>query len=314
MSFPRLFFLVSVLLFSTGPLSRAQYGPNLGKLESALRDEVEFFCDSVQQGRGFGGSGKFHSTAYLRNRFRGCGLQPLGSSYIHEFEHNGKFGRNIVGFRQGPQRDSYIIVGSSIDGLGRLSGKIYPGADSNASGLAALVSLADSLSATGPSVIFVAFDGRNAGFSGSQAFWKELSRGALRTPDGRVVRPDMIRLMVNIDIIGSTLSPVHSRWRRYVIVLGDKRHYPGLMLQNNIHSLGLRIEDNYYGSRDFTDLFYRRIGDQKVFLNHGIPVMLWTSGITDNTNKVTDLPATLNYPVFACRVELLRRFLEAFKR
>lgn len=314
MHFLRLFFLLFILVLPTAGLSGAQGRADLSELEGLLQDEVEFFCDSVQRGRGFGGSGKFHSTAYLRNRFRGAGLLPLGGSYLHEFEYRGIYGRNVVGFRRGKVDNSYVIVSSYVDGLGCLSGRSYPGADSNASGLAALVSLADSLSANGPSVIFVAFDGRNANFCGSEAFWKELSGGALRTPEGRTITPGMIRLMVSIDILGATLSPVHSRWKDYVIVLGDKRHYEGMMLQNNIHSLGLRIDNDYYGSRDFTELFYRRIGDQRVFLSNGVPSIVLTSGITDNTNKVTDLPATLNYPVFARRVELLRRYLEAFNR
>lgn len=314
MNFLRKFILFSALGLTFCTMSRAQHRPNLGKLEKALREEVEFFCDTMQRGRGFGGSGKFHSTAYLRNRFEGAGLLPLGTSFIHEFEYNGKYGRNIVGFRPGSQRNNYVIVSSYVDGLGLLAGRIYPGADSNASGIAALLSLADSLCCTGPSVIFVAFDGRNANFSGSEAFWKELAAGRLCTPDGAVVRPYMVKQMVNIDIIGSTLAPVHPRWREYVIVLGDKRQYESIMLQNSIHSLGLRVENSYYGSRDFTDLFHRRIGDQRVFIKNGIPALLWTSGITDNTNKVTDLPVTLDYPVFARRVELLRRYLEAYGR
>ena len=61
--------------------------------------------------------------------------------------------------------------------------------------------------------------------------------------------------------------------------------------------------------QDFTDLFLRRLGDQKVFIEHGIPAVLFTSGITMNTNKVDDTASTLDYGVLRKRALLISRWL-----
>lgn len=291
-------------------VSSASAQPDLRRLQRILRDEVEFLCDTLNEGRAFGQKGKFFSTSYTVTRFRDAGLVPLGDGFIHSFDVLGRRGRNVIGFRQGSLKDRYVIVASYSDGLGRLAGNIYPGADSNASGMAALLTLADTLKAGGLSVIFVAFDARNASMAGSYNLWQELASGQLRNPEGRPIRPSQIAMMVNIDIIGSTLAPVHPRWPEFVIAMSSQEDYLNILLTNSRKGLGLRVERDYYGSKDFTRLFYRKIGDQRVFVEHGIPCVVWTSGITNNTNKVEDLPSTLDYPVFASRVELIRAWLQ----
>ena len=65
-----------------------------------------------------------------------------------------------------------------------------------------------------------------------------------------------------------------------------------------------------YGSKDFTKLFYRRISDQRVFLEHNIPAVMFTSGITLLNNKPTDNPASLDYEVLKDRVRLIFRYLD----
>ena len=73
--------------------------------------------------------------------------------------------------------------------------------------------------------------------------------------------------------------------------------------------LYMNVSFDYYRSDDFTDLFLRRIGEQRVFIEHGIPAVLFTSGITMNTNKVDDTPRTLNYEVLRKRALLISRWL-----
>lgn len=280
------------------------------QLEDRLRSEVEFLCDSMHRGRGFGTTEKFFSTGYIISSFKHAGLQPLQGGYLHNFYSSGKPGRNVIGIR--PSRyvsngAKYILVASYSDGLGCLQGRIYPGADSNASGVAAVLALADSLKAGVKGIIFAVFDGRSAGMKGSYAFYDDLSKGRITDNSGNVIRPSQIALMVNIDIIGANLQPVRKFWKDYVIALGGERYFDSFPEANN--GPGLNVDFEYYDSKDFTNLFYRKIGDQRVFLEHGIPCVVWTSGITQHTNKVSDTPETLNYPVFARRVELIRRWV-----
>lgn len=283
---------------------------SLDTLQRTLKDEVEWLCNPIHEGRAFGSPSRFFSAAYTASHFHHAGLKPFNGNYFHSFYCQGRVAHNVMAYLPGTRSDRYVIVGTYSDGLGKLAGRIYPGADSNGSGMAALLSLSDSLKPGYLSVIYVFFDGRNASMAGSNEMWRQISSGELKTEDGRTVLPSQIEMMVNIDIIGSTLAPVHPRWPEYVIAMGPQQQYYNILVSNSRHKLGLRIEPDYYGSKDFTRLFYRKIGDQRVFLEHGIPCVVWTSGITDNTNKVEDMPSTLDYPIFAARVELIRRWLE----
>src|ERR1019366_6762747 len=83
------------------------------------------------------------------------------------------FGHNLVGIVRGslhPNR--YIVVSAHYDHLGVLNGEIYHGADDNASGSAAILSIAEWTIAHPPlnSVIFAWFDAEEEGLLGSAAF------------------------------------------------------------------------------------------------------------------------------------------------
>jgi Zn-dependent M28 family amino/carboxypeptidase len=72
--------------------------------------------------------------------------------------------------RRAPER--FIVVSAHYDHLGVRDGKIYNGADDNASGVAALLALAEHFARRPPehSIIFVAFDAEEMGSPGAKAF------------------------------------------------------------------------------------------------------------------------------------------------
>ena len=76
--------------------------------------------------------------------------------------------------------------------------------------------------------------------------------------------------------------------------------------------IGLDLAYDYYGSRDFTKVFYEKINDQRAFLERGIPSVLLTSGITMLNNKVSDDAGTLDYPVLQKRVVLIFNWLSRY--
>ena len=192
----------------------------------------------------------------------------------------------------------YVVVGAYLDGLGTLDGTLYPGADANASGLAALLALAREFNdgrkrSTG--LVFVAFDGHNADLAGSRAFL-ERNRG---------VWP--VSLMVNLDILGSTLAPVRKDRPNYLMALGGREYW--FNLESAASRAGIDISFDYYGSDAFTGIFYRQVSDQRWFLEAGIPAVMFTSGITMNTNKASDTPDTLDYDILDRRIRLIAWWL-----
>jgi len=263
-------------------------------LEEELRRDVVFLCDTLHKGREFGESGSQSAAFYICKSFKDAGLWTK----VQSFSYNGKVGHNVIACTPGFY-DRYIVVGAYYDGLGKVGGKWSPGADSNVSGTAALLSLArilahDAQGSTG--IAFVAFDAHHADLYGSRSFANVY------------LKEFPVSMMINIDIIGSSDAPLKGSFRNYVIALGGRNYCWDM--DNANRTTGLYICYDYYGSSRFTDLFYRSISDQKWFLEKRIPSVMFTSGITMDTNRLTDVPDKLDYKVFASRVQLMEKWIK----
>ena len=290
-----------------------------------LSERIEHLCDSICEGRGSGQRGGGIAALWLQREFENIGLMKMSGGYAHAVKLNdGKYGRNIIGMLPGSKattRDRYVIVGAHYDHLGTLEGKMYPGADANASGTAALLSLAEMLSeyrnggkTHDSNVIFVAFDAKEHDMAGSKALWRMIENGQLRDPQsGKTITKDKIALMVNIDQIGCTISPLASGRKDYIIMLGNESLKPikrdMLRICNRMFAIDMEIDLTYYGSKNFTRMFYR-LSDQRVFIDNGIPAVLFTSGITMNTNKTRDNAQTIDTEILRKRIFLMYHLLE----
>ena len=293
--------------------------------EERLERQVGFLADSLCQGRSIGTRGGVEAAAWIAREFEKARLKKMDGSWFRSFvSEKGKVGHNVVGLYHGGYADcnSYVIVGAHFDHIGTLGGKYYPGADANASGTVAMTTIARMMNsmriATGrrmPSnVIFVGFDGKEDDMSGSVALWKMISNGELTDPvSGKAITPRQIKLMVNIDQIGATLSPLRRERPDYIIMLGNeklKESKRGLLEYCNKTLLtNLDLGFDYYGSKQFTTLFYR-LSDQRIFIDNGIPSVLFTSGITMKTNKTYDNVASLDYAVLRKRILLMFYWIE----
>ena len=289
---------------------------------------VEFLADTVCAGRATDTKGAVEASFWLARSFDRLGLLAPASrrgapAYVRSFNAGGKAGHNVIGICPAQGSDRYAIIAAHYDNLGVLSGNMYPGADSNASGVAAMLGLARlcrSLSVLGlgvrQNVIFVALDAKQLSMAGSVSLFDMLNAGSLIDPrTGRPIRRDQVSVMVNLDIIGSTMEPVTKGRDEYLIMLSTDDSLKRALSEVNYSSrLNLDLSFDYYRSKEFTDLFLNRIGDQKVFVDGGVPTVLFTSGITMNTNKVEDTPATLDLAVLRKRVLLVFNWMERVLR
>ena len=284
-----IFLLIFLLALPAVRISAA--GPDR---QAVLRAEVGFLCDSLSAGRAFGTPGAQLGTFYLLRQLRDAGLRTT----VQSFSAGGRVGHNVVAVTPGWFR-RYIVVGAYADGLGTLGDRVYPGADANASGIAALLALARELPADcrgEVGIVFVAFDGHKANLAGAEAFLQAF----------REQYPPI--LMVNLDQLGSSLAPVRRGRPDYLIALGGEPYRAALEAAN---ATALDLSYDYYGNSSFTELFYRRISDQRWFLEAGIPAVMFTSGITEHTNKISDTPATLDYPLLDRRISLIAAWLRS---
>ena len=265
--------------------------------ESSLREDVEMLCSESFAGRSFSSGNTVLASMMIARRFAEAGVPaPDGGRFQCFRDDRGICGRNVVGVLKGRSAKT-VVIGAYYDGLGMLGGRLYPGADSNASGVAMLLAIAEEL-ASGPALqetlVFVAFDGHYSACAGASAFASSMQ-----------LHP---ALMLNLDTVGSSLAPVKRAVPDYLIALGGERWSRGL--EAAAARAGITLYYDYYGSRAFTDMFYRASGDHKPFMDEGVPCVMFTSGITNNTNRVGDQPSSLDYPLMRRRSSLLCAWLQ----
>ncbi len=280
--------------------------------EAGLRSRVEFLTDSLCTGRASGTPGSIHAQAGIARQFAASCLLPAGDSWFHGFRTlSGATAHNVVGILPG-LGNKYVVVAAHFDHIGTLSGTLYPGADSNASGVAALLTLArmfqhmKELGKTySHSIIFVALDGKEQSLGGSHHLWNEIAGGRITDPKRHVpVLPADIDRMVNIDQVGGVEAPLRKSRPDYLMMLCEPENgrKDALLIANQSPEVNLDLGFDYYGSKDFTRVFYRTISDQKPFLDHGIPSVMFTSGITLRNNKTDDNADSLDYAILRRRV------------
>jgi hypothetical protein len=158
---------------------------------TVLLGDQKALSDPSMEGRGVGTPGGQRARSLLLARYAAIGLAPAaGASYEQPFEftpgrgirfwrkpfwqaHPAVKGVNVLGqIRGSVEPGKVIVVSAHYDHLGIREGKIYPGADDNASGVAAMLAVATWFKAHPPrhTLLFAAFDGEEKGLRGARAF------------------------------------------------------------------------------------------------------------------------------------------------
>jgi Zn-dependent M28 family amino/carboxypeptidase len=192
----------SVLLASVLVAAVAQDAPKSSLIDSAqLLADLRVLSADDMQGRRVGTPGGEKARNYVVERFRASGVVPFATSYESPFTFTAGRGNttpqrgvNVIGRIDGKRMARrYIVVSAHYDHLGVRNGVVFNGADDNASGTAALFSIAKYFSTHQPenSLIFAAFDAEESGLRGSQAFVSQPP-----------VDSSLLALNINADMIG----------------------------------------------------------------------------------------------------------------
>ena len=140
-----------------------------------IMNDIRELSSSELEGRKTGSSGAEQARTFITDRFKQIGLIPLAPDFEHGFRYGAfdKIGINLVAYKQGCRYpDKHIVLTAHYDHLGRQGRLIFHGADDNASGVAAMLAVAEWLKHKCPSYsyIFVATDAEENGLFGSKAF------------------------------------------------------------------------------------------------------------------------------------------------
>ena len=196
-----------------------------------LKADVDWLAAPARQGRGIGTHGLDDAAAYIAAALQRAGLKPWGDdgTYTETFTCNGEDGKpttagNVLGVLPGSNpvyAHQSVVISAHYDHLGfgwpdshaGDRGKLHPGADDNASGVAALLELARVLaeSRTERTLIFAAFSGEEAGLLGSREFVRRAQQPGAPWPLAGMLADLPDATSFEADMFGPTVGhPRHS--------------------------------------------------------------------------------------------------------
>lgn len=185
------------------------------KAMQQIKTDVVYLASDYLEGRETGLKGEQLAAEYIAWRFDAIGLTPKGDqgSWFNEFDfkfkshphdENGeeRVGKNVVAFLDN-EAENTVVIGAHYDHLGygvsgsRHTGEpaIHNGADDNASGIAAMLYIAQQLqnmsNAKANNYLFIAFSGEELGLIGSK-----------RYVESPTIDLGTVNYMLNMDMVG----------------------------------------------------------------------------------------------------------------
>lgn len=243
--------------------------PEKKGLEVICRENAEayigFLASDALKGREAGTQWGKIAGEYIVSNLKTLGISPLYDSYFQPFEayrkERQKKGRyqvhpdsaavlkqevhqklsmnNILGVIEGRSTDEYVIIGAHYDHLGydpMIEGdRIYNGADDNASGVSAVLQIAEAFTAAGRqperTVIFAFWDGEEKGLLGSEYFtlaFKDM---------------DKVKAYINFDMIGRNADESNPGYLMYFYTASCPAF--GDWMKDSIEKYGLDLAPDY---------------------------------------------------------------------
>ncbi len=286
----KLLTLAFISIFYT-PLTFAQ------DVSNSIRGDIGFLASDEMQGRQTGTIYQDIAAKYIAARFTQIGLEPaINNSFYQKFYYNmpsDPHASRPKGLGEGDSvsiinvagminnhADKTIIIGAHYDHLGTggngfsLSQEegVHNGADDNASGVAAIIAVAEKLKTNGSKAynyLFVSFSGEEFGLWGSNYFSKNLP-----------IAKEKVAAMINLDMVGR-LKEDNS-----IMVggIGTSPVWKDLLEKTNVSHLRQTYDSSGTGPSDHTSFYFQNI-----------PVLFYFTGQHTDYHKTTDDAEKINY-------------------
>ena len=289
--------LLGVLVSLTGCVSIPQERLSPAIDSQELSDHVHFLAHPALKGRKPKTWESATARRYIKDRFEAYGLVPWGQA--EGYEQSFGFGTNVIGVLPGSDpnlTDEIVILSAHYDHVGKTKKGVLLGACDNASGVAALLEIAERLALRERrpkrSVCFASFDCEERMLLGSFVF---------------TCREDFekakIAAVVNVDLLG----------RDFVDVLEDSLFVVGTEAYPELRSQILRSgrETDVKVLPIGTDLVGPR-SDHAAFETMEIPVLFFSCGLYKDYHKPTDTADRLNYDRMKRSAQVIFRAVDVF--
>ena len=271
-------FLILLVCFSNKILSQIIS-------EKLVEKHLLTLADDFMEGRRAGSKGIELAAKYIESEFERIGLTKFDtlSSFRQNFTAREMSLYNIIGVLKGKSKaNEYVIISAHYDHLGVKTGNdedlIFNGANDNASGVTAVLALAEHykvLDLNERSILFVTFTAEEMGLIGSDYF-------------GKQIPPKQVIAGINIEMIGkeSPFGP-KTAW-----ITGFDRSNFGQIIQKNLLNSNYSVyADPYVDYR----LFFR--SDNASLARLGVPAHTFSTSPMDKDldyHKVSDESTTLD--------------------
>lgn len=261
-----------------------------------IREHVEFLSSDSLEGRLVGSKGERIAADYIQSYFEKIKLAPLpGYKYKHPFSFSYSnnphteiknkdsiTGFNVVGYLNNNAEYTFVI-GAHYDHLGfneynlstdaKGKGKIHNGADDNASGVSAVLEMANYYTNNNiienVNYIFVCFSGEELGLIGSKSISDLIKKEFPNTS-----------LMLNFDMIGR----MNESNDLNIGGVGTSPNLKSVVRKNTPDSFNIVLDDSGVGPSDHTS-----------FYNLNIPVLFFFTGLHLDYHKPSDDADKINY-------------------
>ena len=267
--------------------------PSAFSIES-MRHHIDYLADPKMAGRGLGSKTLDQAADYIADQFRQMGLQAGGDSKGSYFQiwrqEIDTLGRkvtlkNVIAVLSGTDKKfagQSVVIGAHYDHLGRGEidahagdqGKVHPGADDNASGVAVLLELARSWSKKPPpprTLIFVAFSAEEAQRLGSQYY---VAHSNKRYPTRH------IHAMLNLDTVGRLREQALS-----ILGTGSAREWPHIFQgAAYVTGVAIKVVNDDFGS-----------SDQSSFIAAGVPAVQFLGSLHADYHGPGDTADKIDY-------------------
>ncbi len=284
----RIMLSLSAFFLLVLPYGNAQMNKEL----MSVKTDVVYLASDYLEGRETGKPGEMKAAEYIAYRFEEVGLKPMGKNgtWYQEFDFDYKdnphvakgeprTGRNVVGFLDNGAKTT-VVIGAHYDHLGYgIMGSlhagepaIHNGADDNASGVAAMILLADRLANSKlkkNNYLFIGFSGEELGLFGSKNY--------VNAP---TIDLETVNYMLNMDMVGR----LNEEKVLAINGAGTSPVWKEILSEIKVANIQTKTTDSGIGPSDHTSFYLK-----------DIPVLHFFTGQHGDYHKPVDDAALVNF-------------------
>ncbi len=241
----------------------------------SMMADVEWLCAPARRGRGTGTPDAAAAADYVAGELAAAGLEVMRQKVVGASD-------NVIGILRGDDRA--VLVAAHHDHLGVDGwGRVYPGADDDASGVAVMLALARDAARHRftHTILFISFAAEEEGLLGSAAY---------------IARPvwplDRTLAMINFDMVGRRFFESGVDRPATVAVIGLEDHTGAREVVERVaRSVGL---DPIPAPARLVEVFgFGARTDDWRFRREGVVAIHFSTGFHDDYHRPTDTPERL---------------------